>query len=167
MINSNIDDLRAEFDKFVQDKCITEEEGTSDNVDKGDPVDDEPYPAFVDELQEKLLAPAKSGVYLSRVDIKRIASGIDESLPIKERDKMLKALFRHITGRKYLEDTFIEVNKHLNGRLLIYTELAEAFPASKDIFEGYISKVKKTQKMFGQIVDDYEEIVPTFDPMMI
>ena len=167
MMNGNMDELRAEFDKFVQDKCITDEEGNSNDVDKGDPVDDEPYPAFVDELQEKLLAPSQSGVYLSRVDIKRIATGIDESLPIKERDKMLKALFRHITSRKYIEDIFIEINKHLNGRVLIYTELGEAFPASKEIFDGYTAKVKKTQKMFEQIVSDYEEIEPTFDPMMI
>ncbi len=167
MINGNIDELRAEFDKFVQDKCITDEAGNPNEDDKGDAVDEEPYPAFVDELQEKLLAPLNSGVYLSRVDIKRVAEGIDESLPIKERDKMLKALFRHITNRKYLEDTFAEFNKHLNGRVLIYTELAEAFPASKEIFEGYIAKVKKTQKMFEQIVADYEEIEPTFDPMMI
>ena len=50
---------------------------------------------------------------------------------------------------------------------MIYTELSDAFPSSKEIFASHIAKVKKTQKMFDQIVADYEEIVPTFDPMMI
>jgi len=169
MINDNngIDELKAEFDKFVYEKCITDEDGNNKDEDKGDAVDEEPYPAFVDELQEKLLAPSKSGVYLSRVDIKRIADGIDESLPIKERDKMVKALFRHITDRSYLTKTFAEINKHMNGRILIYEELAASFPASKEIFEGYISKARMTQKMFEQIENDYEEIEATFDPMMI
>lgn len=170
MMNGNMDELRAEFDKFVQDKCSISEDGscdTDENPDRGDAVDDEPYPAFVDELQQKLLAPSKSGVYLSRIDIKRVAEGIDESIPIKERDKMVKALFRHTTKRDYLKQAFSEFNKHMNGRVLIYTELAEAFPSSKEIFETQIAKVKKTQKMFDQIVDDYEEIEPTFDPMMI
>lgn len=170
MINGNMDELRAEFDKFVQDKCSISEDGSCDsdeNPDRGDAVDDEPYPAFVDELQEKLLAPSKSGVYLSRIDIKRVAEGIDESIPIKERDKMIKALFRHTTKRDYLTQAFNEFNKHMNGRILIYAELAEAFPSSKEIFDTQIAKVKKTQKMFDQIVDDYEEIEPTFDPMMI
>ena len=170
MINGNIDDLRAEFDKFVHDKCDISEDGSCDtdaNPDRGDEVDDEPYPGFVDELQERLLAPSQSGVYLSRIDIKRVAEGIDESIPIKERDKMLKALFRHTTKREYLSTAFAEFNKHMNGRVLIYKELAEAFPASKEIFEGHITKVEKTQKLFDQIVADYEEITPTFDPMMI
>lgn len=170
MINNNkeLDELRAEFDKFVHEKCMTDESGNCDtDQDLGDAVDEEPYPAFVDELQSKLLAPATSGVYLSRIDIKRVAEGIDESLPIKERDKMIKALFRHTTNRDYLRKAFDEFNKHMNGRVLIYTELSEAFPASKEIFDGYTAKVKKTQKMFDQIVADYEEIEPTFDPMMI
>jgi len=170
MMNGNMDELRAEFDKFVRDKCDISEDGSCDsdeNPDRGDAVDDEPYPGFVDELTDRLLAPSKSGVYLSRIDIKRVAEGIDESIPIKERDKMLKAMFRHTTKRQFLSDAFAEFNKHMNGRVLIYTELSEEFPASKEIFEAQIAKVKKTQKMFDQIVADYEEIVPTFDPMMI
>jgi len=170
MINNNMDDLRAEFDKFVHDKCDISEDGNGledANPDRGDEVDDEPYPGFVDELQERLLAPSQSGVYLSRIDIKRVAEGIDESIPIKEREKMLKALFRHTTKREYLSTAFTEFNKHMNGRVLIYKELAEAFPSSKEIFEGHIIKVEKTQKLFDQIVKDYDEIIPTFDPMMI
>ena len=170
MINGNMDDLRAEFDKFVHDKCDISEDGscdTEENPDRGDAVDDEPYPGFVDELNSRLLAPSLSGVYLSRIDLKRVAEGIDESIPIKERDKMMKAMFRHTTKREYLSTAFAEFSKHMNGRVLIYSELSEAFPASKEIFEENITKIKKTQKMFDQIVSDYEEIVPTFDPMMI
>jgi len=70
-------------------------------------------------LTSKLLAPAVSGVYLSRLDIKRIAEAIDESIPIKERMKMVKALFRHTVKRQYLVDAFTEVDKHINGRILI------------------------------------------------
>ena len=171
MINGNMDELRAEFDKFVHDKCEIGEDGNCDtddkNPDRGDEVDEEPYPGFVDELNQRLLAPSLSGVYLSRIDLKRVAEGIDESIPIKERDKMMKALFRHTTKREYLATAFNEFNKHMNGRILIYEELSEAFPSSKEMFVGHIAKVKKTQKMFEQIVADYEEIVPTFDPMMI
>ena len=86
MINNNkeLDELRAEFDKFVHEKCMSDESGScdTDDQDRGDAVDEEPYPAFVDELQSKLLAPVLSGVYLSRIDIKRVAEGIDESLPV-------------------------------------------------------------------------------------
>lgn len=166
----NVDDLKAEFKKFVTDKCSMDPEDLMDenqNPDGGDQIDEEPVPQFVDALTSKLLSPAQSGVYLSRLDIKRIAEAIDESIPIKERIKMVKALFRHTTTRQYLVDAFAEVDKHINGRILIYKELAEAFPASKEIFEAHTKKAQKTMKMFETIIKDFEEIDPTDDPMFV
>jgi len=167
MNNADLSDLRAEFDKFVKDKCSLEPEEQAQNPDIGDKEDEEPVPQFVDALTEKLLAPAHSGVYLSRLDIKRVAEGIDESIPIKERLKMVRALFRHTTKKQYLADAFTEITKHINGRILIYTELAEAFPASKEIFDGHVTKAKKTMKMFDAIIADFEEIEPTSDPLLV
>jgi hypothetical protein len=163
MNKANFSDLRAEFDQFVRNKCDTE--GCDTSSEENDP--DQPVPGFVDELTDKLLAPYHSGVYFSRLDIKRVAEAIDESLPIKERKKMLQALFRHTTKKEYLQNAFDEFNRHFGGRILIYTELGEAFPASKSIFDENIAKIKKTQKMLDQIVEDFEEIEPTDEPMMI
>ena len=170
MEQHDLSDLRAEFDKFVKDKCSLEPDeqlNMQQDPDAGDKQDEEPVPQFVDALTSKLLAPAVSGVYLSRLDIKRIAEAIDESIPIKERTKMVKALFRHTTKREYLETAFTEVNKHINGRILIYQELGEAFPASKSIFDEHIQKANSNMKMFNQIIEDYEEIQPTDDPLFV
>jgi len=168
MNQHDLSDLRAEFDKFVKDKCSLEPDANlQGNPDAGDKEDEEPVPQFVDALTSKLLAPAQSGVYLSRLDIKRIAEAIDESIPIKERIKMVRALFRHTTKKQYLVDAFAEVDKHINGRILIYKELAEAFPASKSIFDSYILKAEKTMRMFNTIIEDFEEIEPTDDPMFV
>jgi len=161
---NDFSDLKAEFDEFVRGKCDTGSCETEGN--ENDP-DNEPVPSFVDELSDKLLAPYHSGVYFSRLDIKRVAEAIDESIPIKERKKMIKALFRHTTAKGYLRSAFDEFNRHFGGRILIYQELSNAFPASKAIFDENIAKIKKTQKMLDQIVEDFEEIEPTDEPMMI
>lgn len=169
MNHEDLKDLRAEFDKFVQEKCSLEPDDTNaaQSPDAGDAVDEEPVPQFVDALTAKLLAPSISGVYLSRIDIKRVAEGIDESIPVKERVKMVRALFRHTTKKEYLEVAFNEINKHINGRILIYKELAEAFPSSKYIFDEQIQKAHKTMKMFDTIIEDFEEIEPSSDPLAI
>ena len=168
MDNNDLSDLRAEFDKFVQSECsINPDDKEAMNRDAGDKVDEEPVPQFVDALTEKLLAPAISGVYLSRIDIKRVATAIDESIPIKERIKMVRALFRHTTKKDYLRGAFTEIQKHINGRILIYTELGEAFPASKSTFDDNIKKAKKTSLMFETIISDFEEIEATDDPLMV
>lgn len=164
MNSSDINDLKAEFDKFIRDKCDTE--GCDTESNENDP-ENEPVPAFVDELADKLLAPYHSGVYFSRLDIKRVAEAIDESIPIKERKRMIKALFRHTTKKEYLRQAFDEFNRHFGGRILIYQELSEAFPASKALFDENIVKIKKTQKMLDQIVLDFEEIEATDEAMMI
>ncbi|MBD3809200.1 MAG: hypothetical protein IE884_01560 [Sulfuricurvum sp.] len=164
MNTHDLSDLKAEFDAFVRSKCDTGR--CESGIEENDP-DNEPVPSFVDELSDKLLAPYHSGVYFSRLDIKRVAEAIEESIPIKERKKMLKALFRHTTQKDYLRRAFDEFNRHLNGRILIYQELSETFPSSKSIFDENIAKIKKTQKMLDQIVVDFEEIEPTDEPMMV
>lgn len=163
MKDNDFSSLRAEFDQFVREKCDT---GTCETTAEGENTE-EPVPGFVDELADKLLAPHFCGAYFSRLDIKRIAEAIDESIPIKERKKMIKALFRHTTSKEYLRKAFDEFNRHFGGRILIYQELSEAFPASKSIFDEYTDKIKKTQKILDQMVLDFEEIEPTDEPMMI
>lgn len=163
MNTHDFSDLRAEFEQFVRDKCDT---GSCETNPEGE-EENEFVPIFVEELAGKVLSPHECGAYLSRLDIKRIAEAVEESLPIKERKRMIKALFRHTTKKEFLRKVFDEFNRHLGGRVLIYRELAEAFPASKVIFDGYISKIEKTQKSFDQIVEDFEEIEPTFEPMMV
>jgi hypothetical protein len=163
MNQHDFSDLRAEFDQFVRENCDT---GSCEMGSDSDP-DAEPVPAFVDELADKLLAPYQSGVYFSRLDIKRVAEAIDESIPVKERKRMIKALFRHTVSKDYLRKAFDEFNRHFGGRILIYQELSEAFPASKPMFDGNIAKIRKTQKMLDQIVEDFEEIEPTDEPMMV
>lgn len=163
MKQNDLSDLRAEFDQFIRGKCDSAScETTAENEEV-----EEAAPAFVDELADKLLAPYHSGVYFSRLDIKRVAEAIDESIPIKERKKMVKALFRHTTSKEYLRRAFDEFNRHFGGRILIYQELSNAFPASKTIFEENIAKIKSTQKMLDQIVEDFEEIEPTDEAMMV
>lgn len=156
---NNLDDLKAEFDKFVTERCISEEQKQVDEEEDNN----EETPAFVDELADKLLGPAHSGVYLSRLDIKRVAEAIDESLPIKERKRMIKSLMRHTTTKEFLTNAFGEFSKHINGRLAIYQELGEAFPSSKYIFDDYTQKAEKTKKMFDRIIEDFEEFNPAED----
>lgn len=167
MRNADLNELRLEFDKFVKNDCSLDASDERMGTEESEEEEDEYVPQFVDALTSKLLAPAVSGVYLSRIDIKRVAEAIDESIPIKERIKMVRALFRHTTKKEYLKSAFNEINKHINGRILIYTELSEAFPASKVLFDEHIKKAKKTMKMFDTIITDFEEIEATSDPLMI
>ncbi len=167
MNEQDLNDLRREFEQMAGEGACTLNPD-QDRRDRGDEEDDdEDIPNYVEELQKKLLAPSISGVYLTRIDIKRIADDLDESLPIKERKKMLRALMRHTTTKATLQEIFDVTNHYINGRVLIYEELAAAFPASAYIFEENIKKAHKTQQMFDRIVEDFEDIDITEDPVII
>jgi hypothetical protein len=160
---NDLEDLKKEFEAMAGPCSLTPQQ----QQDAGDGEDDEDIPHYVEELQKKLLAPAISGVYLTRVDLKRIADDLDESLPIKERKPMLRALMRHTTSKDSLREIFEVTNRYIDGRSLIYSELAEAFPASAGFFNDNQEKIAKTKKMFDRIVEDFEEIEMTDEAMLI
>jgi hypothetical protein len=158
---NNINALRQEFENFVAEKCTTADCSTEGNEEI--PEDELPY--FTDELSKKLLAPAIAGVNLSRVDLKRVSDILEDSIAIQERKRMLKALLRHKQTKAELKKLFDNIEPHLNGRLLIYKEIAENYPASAHIFNDYISKVENMKLTFKRIVEDFEEMNPDADPI--
>jgi len=161
-VNNDLASLRKEFEEFVVEKCSSEE-GCSTEGEEEIPKEELPY--FTEELSKKLLAPAISGVNLSRIDLKRISDDLGDSIAINDRKKMLKALLRHKQTKEELERLFNNIELHLNGRTLIYEEIAEAYPSSAHIFKEYIKKIEDMKLTFKRIVDDFEEINPDADPI--
>ena len=159
----DINDLKKEFEAMAGPCTLTPEQDRQNQEEE----DAEDIPYYVEELQKKLLAPILSGVYLTRIDLKRIADDLDESLPIKERKPMLRALMRHTTSKVTLQEIFDVINRYIDGRALIYEELIENFPASAGFFKANLEKIDKTKKMFERIVEDFEDIELTDEPMII
>ncbi len=162
---SDIEDLKREFDQLAGSCTLTpeQEQNAKDQAEE----DDEEIPYYVEELHKKLLAPSISGVYLTRIDLKRISDDLDESLPIKERKPMLKALMRHTTSKETLEEIFDVMTRYIDGRTVIYQELLDTFPASAGFFQDNLDKIEKSKRMFTRIVEDFEEMDLTDEPMSI
>lgn len=161
---NDLEDLKKEFEAMAGGCTLSPDQ---ENKQNNEEEDDEDIPHYVEELQKKLLAPSISGVYLTRIDLKRIADDLEESLPIKERKPMLRALMRHTTSKTTLTEIFTVINRYIDGRLLIYRELSESFPASSGFFNEQEVKIAKTKKMFLRIVEDFEEIELTDESLML
>ena len=159
----DINDLKKEFEAMTGPCTLTPEQDRQNQEEE----DAEDIPYYVEELQKKLLAPSIAGVYLTRIDLKRIADDLEESLPIKERKPMVRALMRHTTNRDTLQEIFDVMNRYIDGRVMIYNEMIESFPASAGFFKDNLEKVDKTKKMFERIVEDFEELEVTDEPMII
>jgi hypothetical protein len=162
-LNNDIESLRNEFDKFVAESCIADD--GSCNTDNPEEESDDELPFFVDELLKKLLSPEHCGVNLSRIDLKRISDESGDSVAIQNRDRMLKAILRHRATKVEVQEIFDIIERYLNGRVLIYNEIIEAYPSSKATFESYLAKIETTKVMFKRIVRDFEDINPDSQPI--
>ncbi len=148
-------DLRKEFENMAEQNfngnpafcpdgaCDTEEEDLKD------------YPSYTEALYAKLVAPAVSGIYISRWDIKDIALAADESMAIHPRKRMFELLMKFATDRENMQAVLDAMENHIEEKIAIYKELMTSFPASEEIFQPKIDKAEKTIRLFPQIIEEY------------
>lgn len=143
--------LKETFDnlKVKEDFCIS---GDCDTESEQNFID---YPTYTDALYSLLVAPVNSGVYISRLDMKEIAMDAGESMTIHPRKRMFEMLMKYATTKETMNLTLSAIESHMENKIAIYEELAEAFPASKHIFDGYIAKANKTIASFPSIIKEY------------
>jgi len=148
----NIEDLKKEFENFkMDDNCV---DGSCASDEQEDLKD---YPDYTQALYAKLMPPAKSGVYISRWDIKDIALQAGDSMAIHPRKRMFEMLMKYAVSKENMTQVLDAMEKHINEKIAIYEELMENFPASKEIFEPQITKAQQTIKMLPNVLDEYFE----------
>jgi len=147
----NIEDLKKEFENFnIDDNCV---DGSCASNDEEQDLKD--YPDYTQALYAKLMPATQCGVYISRWDIKDIASEAGESMAIHPRKRMFELLMKYAVTKENMSQVLDAMEKHIDEKVAIYEELMENFPASKEIFEPKITQAKKTTALFPTIIEEY------------
>ncbi len=138
------DNLKTKEDFCIPGSCETE---NSENL-----ID---YPSYTDALYAMMMAPNSSGVYISRWDLKEIASEAGESMAIHPRKRMFELLMKYASDKETMQKVLDIFETYINERIDIYEELSEEFPASRKIFEQHIAKANKIIGKFPSILKEY------------
>ncbi|MDD5405759.1 MAG: hypothetical protein PHE73_02315 [Sulfurovaceae bacterium] len=138
------DNLKSKEDFCISGSCETESDESL--------ID---YPSYTDALYAIMMAPVSSGVYISRWDLKEIASKAGESMAIHPRKRMFELLMKYASDEETMIRVLDAFESHIEEKIAIYEELADTFPASKEIFEVYISKANKIIERFPSILKEY------------
>lgn len=96
-----------------------------------------------DRIINILTVPAKSGIYISKMDLRDIGLSLGIDVPLRERKEMLKDLFyysKQVDKMKEFLDRLIEFTNH---RISQYKEIQEDFPVSHNILSEWVEKAKK------------------------
>ncbi|SFZ97636.1 hypothetical protein MNB_SV-5-600 [hydrothermal vent metagenome] len=156
MNEKDISDLREEFASFNEKnfngKPAFCADGSSDCDEETDLKD---YPSYTEALYAKLIAPHVSGIYISRWDIKDIALEAGDSMAIHPRKRMFELLMKFATSRENMQSVLNALEKHMEEKIAIYSDIMTNFPSSAEIFQEKIDKARKTMKLFPQIIEEY------------
>ena len=152
----NFDDLKKDFDALKADKI---KEESCEIACSEDEVEEE---GFIETVQKYMLAPARCGIYFSRLDIKVIGLKFGEDVQVRERKRMLRDILRAVTSKEQLAALFDIINETADEKIAVYDELGELFPHSKPIFEEKKKANQKFRKVLEQILADFEGVEELF-----
>ena len=157
MNERDINDLRKEFENVtMQNFAGGNQAFCSDGSCESDEESDlKDYLSYTEALYAKLIAPAVSGIYISRWDIKEIALEAGDSMAIHPRKRMFELLMKYATSKENMEAVLHALQKHMEHKIAIYQELIRDFPSSSEIFQPKIDKARKTIKLFPHIIEEY------------
>ncbi len=142
-----MEDLRKEFENFIQDRCVTSEcEMEEDGFD---------YPDYVEAINSEMMPPSKSGVYISRWDLKMVGDAIDASIAMDARARMFKMLMRSVHDRETMQKLLGAFASLIDAKIEPYREMMEAYPSSAPIFLDKIEKAERVKRYFDQVLETY------------
>ncbi len=148
-----MEDLRKEFDDFMKQNQF-------DSCQSGDCETEveEDYPDYIIELKEKMLIPQKVGVYFSKKDFREIGLATENSISLKQRDRMLTDLLKSIFTYEDMEKMFAVISLLIDHRIGYYQELQENFPHSHSFLDEHKTKALKLKKDLLRILEDNQNL---------
>ncbi|NPA29312.1 MAG: hypothetical protein GXO33_03920 [Epsilonproteobacteria bacterium] len=139
-------DLRKEFENYMAERCVTGCESEEDTFE---------YPDYVEAVNNELMPPAKSGVYISRWDLKQIGDAVGASIAMDTRARMYKMLMRSVHDKESLGLLLGAFSSLIEAKIEPYREMMQNYPASAGIFGEMIAKAERAKAFLETIPDQY------------
>jgi hypothetical protein len=106
-----------------------------------------------------LTIPARSGVYISRFDIRDMGRVLGVDIPIKDRKYMMKDLFQYAKQFNQLKEFIDVLIKFVDNKVEEYKSLQEAYPKASELFNTWIDKATKLKNYLNHLkkeIDIYD-----------
>jgi len=113
------------------------------------------YPDFVRAIYNEIMPPVKSGIYISRWDIKTMAAELDEHLIMDVRERMFMHFMKSIITKEDLEKVIEQFKKLIDLKTSLYEEYAQKYPASAFLFQEKITKASRAKRFLDQVAKEY------------
>jgi len=142
----DLNELRGEFEQMQQramDQACVDGSCETDAPEE--------YPDYLKAIYAEIMPPAKSGVYFSRWDLKRMAAGLDESFAIDVRERMFQKFMQWVATPEDFQSVIDQFSQNMDMKCEMYKEYSKKYPSSKEIFDIKIQKVENSKKYFQKV----------------
>ncbi len=106
-----------------------------------------PAPVAEDDLDavvRMLITPSRSGFFLSKLDIARMARGLDLPVPFGDRGLMLQGLFHAAGEYKRIKNLLDALGAETHAWIESYETDERAYPAAAGIAQGWRGRAERT-----------------------
>ncbi len=117
-----------------------------------------------DKILAILTTPSKSGIYISRYDIKDLANAIGMDIGIRERKEMLKDIFIYAKQMDKLKDMLDYIINFIDYRITQYNDIVSEFPHSKDFMDLWIKKAQRLKSLIENMKKELDIYPKDFLP---
>ena len=119
--------------------------------DKTDPPGEEEEEVGLSQVVRFLLPPARSGFFLSRAKLGRLARAAGMSLPFGSRFDVARALFQTAGERGNVGTVLGLLGEELSVWESAYRSWADEHPYWKPFADGWLGRTGETRRMLGQM----------------
>jgi hypothetical protein len=148
----DLNELRGEFETMqresngfdcLDNSCVSEEESRED------------YPDYLRAIYAEIMPPAKSGIYFSRWDLKKMAMGLDESFAIDVRERMFQKFMQWIATPEDMQKVIGQFKMLMDAKCDEYKIYSQKYPSTKEMFDKKIQKVEKSKQYLDKVYVEF------------
>lgn len=145
-------ELRGEFEQLQRQNM------QSDCDENGCATDDasrEDYPDYLAAIFTEVMPPIKSGIYISRWDLKRMAEQLDETFALDVRERMFQKFMQWVATPEEMKLVIEQFNNNIDAKCDMYKEYSLKYPSSKEIFDKKITKAESSKRYLDKVYTEF------------
>lgn len=109
---------------------------------------------LIDKTLELILSPHKSGVYISKPDINKLAISVGFTIILQERKRMLEELFKSIRTKDEMTLLYSTLIAFYDAKRIDFESVFKLFPASSEALSNDYHKCISSMQKLGEFKEE-------------
>ena len=148
----DLNELRGEFAELQRQNMQSDCE---DGSCMSDEQSREDYPDYLAAIFTEVMPPIKSGIYISRWDLKTMAAQLNETFALDVRERMFQKFMQWVATPDDMKLVIEQFYNNIDAKCDMYKEFSLKYPSTKEIFDKKITKAESSKKYLDKVYTEF------------